>query len=134
MKINFNQHGFSLIELCIIVLIIAILATISYPVYTSHIRKTHRAEAKATLFKLASNLEEYYAMHHSYEGATLNQLGITPISAYYQFNILSAGVDHYFLQAIPFAKQSLDDCGVLGIDHLAKKSRTGHASISECWD
>jgi prepilin-type N-terminal cleavage/methylation domain-containing protein len=41
-----NQNGFTLIEVMIVVVIVAILAAIAIPSYQDSIRKTRRADAK----------------------------------------------------------------------------------------
>ena len=40
-----NQRGFTLLELMIAVVVVAILASVAYPSYQAHLRKSRRAEA-----------------------------------------------------------------------------------------
>ncbi|HWT72685.1 MAG TPA: type IV pilin protein [Oxalicibacterium sp.] len=60
------QHGFTLIEAMIVLLIAVILAAIAYPSYREAVIKTRRAEGKAALMKLMQQQERYYAVHGSY--------------------------------------------------------------------
>ena len=49
MRSTKKQFGFTLIELMIVVLVVAILAAIALPMYSEHIRKGKRAEAAQAL-------------------------------------------------------------------------------------
>ena len=46
------SHGFTLIELMIVVAIVAILASIAYPSYKDSVLKSRRAEARTALSEL----------------------------------------------------------------------------------
>ncbi|WP_338561426.1 type IV pilin protein [Acinetobacter sp. KS-LM10] len=65
MQINGNR-GFSLIELMCVVAIIGILTVIAYPSYQEHIRKTKRVEAQSEILALASRLQQYQVIHHTF--------------------------------------------------------------------
>ncbi|MEN6671225.1 type IV pilin protein [Psychrobacter sp. B38] len=61
-----NQSGFTLIELMITVTIIAILAAIALPVYTSYIKRTNIKAAQTDLISLGLVLENHYQRNLSY--------------------------------------------------------------------
>jgi type IV pilus assembly protein PilE len=61
-----QHHGFSLIELLIILAIIAVLASFTYPSYLKQVQKSQRIEAKAALYIVAQQQEEYFLQHSSY--------------------------------------------------------------------
>ena len=52
-------RGFTLVELMIVVVIVAILAAIAVPSYMTSVRKTRRADAKTALLDLAGREERY---------------------------------------------------------------------------
>jgi type IV pilus assembly protein PilE len=58
--------GFTLIELMIAVGIVAILASVAYPAYTSYVRRGQLAEAFATLPDYRVKLEQYYQDNRYY--------------------------------------------------------------------
>src|SRR5690606_40053207 len=58
--------GFTLIEVMIAVVVVAILATIAYPSYVNHVQATRRAEGKAALLNAAQRLERCYTRFGAY--------------------------------------------------------------------
>lgn len=134
---NNKTAGFTLIELMITIVIIAILASIAYPTYQDTIRKAHREEAKRTLLEGAQYLENYYAMNLTYGNAinTSDQIiGFTLSSEFsndYELTATSAGANTYLLVATPKTGsiQANDSCGTLSINNHAFTTPT----TSGCW-
>lgn len=131
-----NYFGFSLLELLITCAIIAILTGIGYPLYTHHLIKARRLEAKTALLQLAQQLEHYAVVHGSYQGVTLNQLGITAVSiqGFYQLHIDSLAADYYSISASPLGAQRQDvNCGRLTFDSVGRRGFDGSGSVAKCW-
>lgn len=61
-----KQNGFTLIEMMITVVIVAILATIAYPSYDRFIKKTRLENARADLMEAAQMLERHYSKKKSF--------------------------------------------------------------------
>ena len=60
-KINKSRgQGFTLIELMIVVMIVAVLAAIAFPSYTHYMDRGKRAEGRAMLMDAASKMEKHY--------------------------------------------------------------------------
>src|SRR5688572_23692834 len=55
------RHGFTLIELMIVVAIIGILAVIAYPSYNNYATQTRRSDAQVALTRIAAQQEKYRA-------------------------------------------------------------------------
>ena len=70
------MRGMSLIELMIVVIIVGILAAISYPSYREFAARATRTEAKSALLKAAVNQERYYLQNNKFS-VDLNELGFS---------------------------------------------------------
>lgn len=73
-----NQKGFTLVELLIVVIILAVLAAIVVPQFGSSTEDANISTLKANLASLRSTVEVYYQQHNSrYPGAFLASDGTT---------------------------------------------------------
>ncbi|WP_286740369.1 MULTISPECIES: type IV pilin protein [Acinetobacter] len=70
---KFNQ-GFTLIELMVVVVIVAILATITFPSYQYFIRKGVAAQAQQEIGKLSEQLQRFKSRNFSYKGFNASYL------------------------------------------------------------
>ncbi len=73
-----TQHGFTLIELMIVVAIIGILAAIAIPNFSRFQAKSKQSEAKTNLKAVFTSAKAYYAEHDTFSGPSadnINDLG-----------------------------------------------------------
>ncbi|WP_416191050.1 type IV pilin protein [Neisseria sp. CCUG12390] len=63
-----THSGFTLVELLITIVILAILATIAMPSYQSFIRSTRLANVRSELAQNAKNLERFYTQKGTFVG------------------------------------------------------------------
>lgn len=122
--------GFTLLELMIALAVIAVLSAIAYPLYTSHVQKSHRTAAQSSLMELAARQASWRSRHTSY-GDLTDLLGITPAipnpsNSYYSFSV-TAATSTFSLTAVPQGAQVSDSCGTLTMT----QSLSG--SPSNCW-
>jgi type IV pilus assembly protein PilE len=84
-----RSRGFTLIELMIAAAVVAILAAVAYPSYTSHLRKAYRAAAQSYLMDLAQKQTQYLLDNRAYAPteAALNATAPADVSKYYDIGI-----------------------------------------------
>jgi type IV pilus assembly protein PilE len=134
-----TARGFTLIELMIVVVVIAILAAIAYPSYQDQVLKTRRAEGKAALLDTAQQLERCFTRFGQYNHPNCSIFTSLPINDY-EFYTISAVVaitpSTFRLAATPKGPQVKDTrCGELRLRHTAGQGSQGvdDADANNCW-
>lgn len=122
--------GFTLVELIIAVLIVAILASIAIPSYRQYVIRGHRTAAQAVMMEIATRQQQYFVANRVYaEGdEDDNDLGFSlppEVAENYDFDIdLVAGPPPGF--AITFdAKDSQASDGDLTLTSEGEKGPAG---------
>jgi type IV pilus assembly protein PilE len=93
-----NSKGFTLMEILIVLVILAVIVGLAIPIYQSTSKKVYRAEALNILSGLRQSEARYYAQKNKYTnnitGAT-NDLDFEPTSvqgnAHFTYSMLVAG-------------------------------------------
>lgn len=60
------MKGFTLIELMIVVVIVAILASVAIPSYTDYVKKARRTEARVALMSISAAMEKFLLLNNAY--------------------------------------------------------------------
>lgn len=101
--------GFTLIELVVTLLVVAILITVAAPTYRTYILKSHRADGTSTLMAMQLAQEKYRFNNTQY--GTLAQVwgGVTSSpNGYYQLGISNISATGYTLTATAQGTQAND--------------------------
>jgi type IV pilus assembly protein PilE len=112
MQAGGRQHGFTLVEAMIVMLIAAILAAIAYPSYREAVLKSRRTEGKAALMKLMQQQERYYALHATYLAFSADA-GDDEAKRFKWFSGDSPSSSFYEVDARACEDEGLRDCVIL---------------------
>lgn len=137
-----TARGFTLLELMIVVMVMAILATIAVTSYNRYAFRARRADGQELLMRVANAQERYYATFNKYGGEPVTgdlKLGsVTSEKGYYTVALKSTdATKDYTATATPIDGQSKDACGPLSIDSKGTKlpasTDTAKNSNGRCW-
>lgn len=127
--------GFTLTELMVTVGIVAILAAVAYPSYTSHIRKARRTEAKAALLQIQVAQEKYFLQNNTY--TTIANLGLGSTGTYYTISISPTSPStSYTATATVTGTQTADtNCNTFSINETGAKASKNSSNVAttDCW-
>lgn len=132
-----DQQGFHFVELLTVLAIVGIVLSLGFPLYSQYLTQVKRLEAAHALTALAVGMEQYWAEHNTYAGATLAALHSPESVAnqHYRLSIQSADYADYVVVATPLAEQAEKDaaCGKLVLNAVGEKKVTGVEKIEQCW-
>lgn len=127
-----RARGFTLIELMITVVIVALLATIAVPSYQRYAIRAKRAEGKAALMDLAARQERFYANQMQFASLATLGGGASTEQGYYTLSVALANNNQTFIAT---ATPTFDDadCGNLTLDQAGTRGVSGTTPVNECW-
>jgi type IV pilus assembly protein PilE len=149
MRRRYGLRGFSLIELLTALVIVAILASIAIPTYTSQVRRSRRTEARTALLDVASREERLFSTTTAYSntpsdigyGASGSTFPLAIGSGYYNVSVtVVAGPPAGFtVTATPVTGKGQDkdtQCASFSVDEAGRqtsKDSSSNDSTSTCW-
>ena len=124
--------GFTLIEVLVVFVIIAILIALALPSYQSALRRGNRTDAKAIMMESAQYMERYYSTNKFYTGAAplsaVSPKGSSGAAIKYNITATTAATT-FMLTAAPANGQVGDTCGPLTLSNTGAQT----AAIGGCW-
>lgn len=127
--------GWTLVELMVVLVVVALLTAIGVPSYRSYTQNARRAAATAALEEAAARQEQFFLSDKTYTttvgGAGLN-MSATTDGGHYALSVDAPDADCaaarcYVLRATPQGGQAGDSCGALTLSSGGDKLPQG------CW-
>ena len=138
-----RTRGFTLLEVMIVVVMIALLGAVALPSYQATVRKGRRAEARAALVTAAQLMERYATEHAAsgYSTATISSVtGPTVVTkpttdnGYYQLSLTNLAATTFTLRATPQGAQASDSCATFTLDERGVRDVSGTTlTAADCW-
>ena len=136
-----KQHGFTLIEMMIVVAIIGVLAAIAYPSYQQYVIKTKRTDMMTEMQNIASEIESRklalgsynaisagvqtdFAIDYPRQGDKLYAVTITPTPL----------TDKWTITATPKANTQMVTDGILSLNYQNNKCRGSVCGTDNTWN
>jgi type IV pilus assembly protein PilE len=122
------EHGFTLIELMITVVVMGLLLALAFPSYQDSLRKGRRAEAFAALAAVQQAQERHRANRATYAGNlnstpdadTLRNIAVTTSNGYYTLALSDHTATEYTATATATGVQAADTrCAKLAVRALS---------------
>lgn len=129
-----SERAFTLIELMITVVVVAILAAVAFPSYQSSVRKGRRADAVDASVAVLQAQERYRANNVSY-GSSVAAIGLTSTSAnaHYTLGLSSVSATGYtFTASAAAGSPQLRDTGCTALTVTVTNGSPVYAPTG-CW-
>lgn len=139
-KYKNNVLGFTLIELMISLVIVAIISAVAYPSYRENVRRSNRAEVRALILENAQYMERFFTENNSY----LQTSGVTPTAPVLpnlvsprgatgtkvNYNLAFSATPArsavtYSIDAVPANVMATDACATYTYNQLGQKGTSG---------
>lgn len=139
-----SMRGVSLIELMIVVVVVAIMASVALPSYRRYMLRANRTDATAALLRIQQQQEKFFIQNGRYALAAEQTaappaglgIGATSEHGYYTVTVVNGATPtQYSATVTPVAGggQAADtDCATLGINELGDKISSPSAAAT-CW-
>ena len=104
-----RHAGFSLLEVMTVLLILCVLAALTYPSLRQHVIRSKRTQAQAALQQLMQQQERYYSQNNSYvEFSAASNAAAGPVFKWWSGD--TAPGSAYEMRAVACAGEALTQC------------------------
>jgi type IV pilus assembly protein PilE len=126
-----QQNGFTLVELMIVVVIVAILASVALPAYQDYLIRGKLAEATSNLADARVKMEQYFQDNRTYDAGGC-PASVSTSTDYFTYTCTNLGTDTYTLTATGKAGTNLATFSFT-VDQANAKTTTSPWGNGACW-
>lgn len=130
-----SAKGFTLIEVMVVVIIVAIIVSFALPGYRAYVLAGKRVEGQALISSAAARQERYRAQNGSYAAtvtALYGESSITSETRLYNLGVaVNPGDGGYTLTATQ--NHGDTECGNFTLTATGVKGVSGSKTVEECW-
>lgn len=133
--------GFTLVELMVVVVIVAVLATIALASYSWATTRARRAAVQSHMQDIASRQEQLLLDARAYAGSAASP-GLPPlpeeVNGHYTVAVTAdnaATPPSFLITATPAGSQASSDtrCATLTLDQAGTRTESGSGTVADCW-
>jgi type IV pilus assembly protein PilE len=143
-----RAHGFTLIEIMIVVAIVGVLMAIALPSYTGYVARANRADARGQILQVAQYMQRFYAANDRFDqdrSTASNAAGLlvpasmkrSPADGTQLYGLtVEATAIAFTVTAVPLTgtKMANDACGSLTLTSSGVRGVAGATlTRDECW-
>lgn len=130
-----SEHGFTLMELLIAMVILAILVTVALPSYMAQAQKSRRTDGTSALGRASMVMESCRSDLATYTGCAGRVAATSDESFYNLAVVITGGGSGYTLTATATGVQLEDDyCTTITLNSQGTRGYTGSAAdAATCW-
>lgn len=127
------QRGFTLVELLVVVMIVAVLTAIAVPSYRDSVMRSRRADGRVALHQAAQFLQRCYTQFGAYDSEDCEFAEpIASPEGFYEVTVDPLTASTYTLTATAIGAQADDAaCPTLTLDHTG--ARGPEDAVDTCW-
>jgi type IV pilus assembly protein PilE len=129
------KNGFTLIELVVVMLIVAVLTAIAIPSYQAYTHKANRSDATRALTLDAQAFERCYSQNFTYATCTVPTGPSPSPQGYYSLTVNYATTSAYSISAAPSAgspQLSDSQCQTFTVDNTGAQGASP-GTAQTCW-
>ncbi len=125
--------GFTLVEMMIVVVLLAIVIVLALPSYQNYVVRSNRTEAIEALLATAGCQERLFIRNNAYSTDTC---GGTSFNDHYLISVTTSNANQNFLaSAVPQGSQVADGCQTLTINDKGVRTANSQTGVfaQTCW-